>query len=262
MNEELPWIFWKISYSQFLFLYGSIHLIDLYQFHPIWGLPNASPFCMKLETYLRMAKLPYKVHYISNPQRAPKGKLPYVQIDEKSYADSELIIDELKSQFGDPLDFGLTEEQRALGHLIEQAFCERLYWIFVYLRWQDEAGWSIVKDVYFRNMPTLLKLFVPALIRKKMLKALYMQGTGRHSKDEIVLLGRKTIDALEKILGTQPYFLGDKPSSIDATAFAFVANLLMSPLKDPLKQYALQQKSINAYCHRMWDSFYPELPKQ
>jgi len=35
-------------------------MIKLYQFHPAWGLPNPSPFCMKVETYLRMAGLPYE----------------------------------------------------------------------------------------------------------------------------------------------------------------------------------------------------------
>ncbi len=32
-------------------------MIVLYQFPPAFGLPNASPFCMKLETWLRMAQL-------------------------------------------------------------------------------------------------------------------------------------------------------------------------------------------------------------
>ena len=33
-------------------------MIKLFQFPPAFGLPNASPFCMKLETWLRMAGLP------------------------------------------------------------------------------------------------------------------------------------------------------------------------------------------------------------
>ena len=36
-------------------------MIKLYQFKPAWGLPNPSPFCMKVETYLRMAGLSYGV---------------------------------------------------------------------------------------------------------------------------------------------------------------------------------------------------------
>jgi hypothetical protein len=36
-------------------------MIKLYQFNAAWGLPNPSPFCMKVETYLRMVSLPYEV---------------------------------------------------------------------------------------------------------------------------------------------------------------------------------------------------------
>ena len=236
-------------------------MITLYQFHRIWNLPNASPFCMKVETYLRMAALPYDVKFINNPQQAPKGKLPYIQIDGKSYPDSELIIDELKMRFGDTLDQNLTQEQRALATLIDHAFCERMYWLVVYLRWKDDTGWDIVKKGYFKQLPAPLKLFLPAMIRKKMIKALDYQGTGRHSLEEVIQLGCKTMDALLQILGEKPYFLGDKPTSIDATAFAFIANLLMSPMNDPLKEYALKMETIKAYCERMWDEFYSDFEK-
>lgn len=236
-------------------------MITLYQFHSVWGLPNASPFCMKVETYLRMEKLPYKIKRIHNPQQAPKGKLPYIQIDGKVYPDSELIIDELKTLYGNGLDTHLTEEQQALGTLIENACCERLYWIVVYFRWQDEPGWAQVKEDYFANLPVLPKLFVPSLIRKKMIKALYYQGVGRHSVEEVIHLGKKTLDALACILGSQPYFLGDKPTSIDATAFSFIANLVMTPIHNPLKQYALEKVNLTAYCKRMWDMFYSDFAK-
>lgn len=236
-------------------------MITLYQFYRAWGLPNASPFCMKIETYLRMANLPYETKFINNPQQAPKGKLPYIQIDGVNYPDSELIIDELKKCYGDPLDNDLTEEQRALAVLLDNTFCERMYWVVVYMRWQNDAGWAMVKEGYFGKLPALAKLFVPSMIRKKMLKALYLQGNGRHSTDEIIRLGCKTIDALACILGDKLYFLGDKPTSIDATAFAFIANMLMSPINDALKQHALQFDTVKAYCLRMWNEYYADFPK-
>lgn len=236
-------------------------MITLYQFHRVWGLPNASPFCMKIETYLRMMNLPYETKFINNPQQAPKGKLPYIQIDGIDYPDSELIIDELKKRFGDTLDQDLTEEQRALSVLIDNVFCERMYWVMVYMRWQNDAGWAEVKEGYFGKLPALPKLFVPSMIRKKMLKALYYQGNGRHSTKEVIHLGCKTMDALECILGDKPYFLGDKPTSIDATAFAFIANLLMSPINNHLKRHALKSDTIKAYCSRMWDEYYSDFPR-
>lgn len=47
-------------------------MIKLYQFSPAWGLPNPSPFCMKVETYLRMTGLPYE---------AINGALPFKALE-------------------------------------------------------------------------------------------------------------------------------------------------------------------------------------
>lgn len=233
-------------------------MITLYQFHRLWGLANASPFCMKLETYLRMTKLSYKVKYINNPRQAPKGKLPYIQIDDAVYADSELIIDELKKRFGDVLDNELTPEQKALGHLIETTFNEQIYWIIVYLRWQDKEGWKTVKEDFFAKLPAFPKVFVPYLVRKQMLEALYAQGMGRHNKEEIIYLGTKTLGAMAELLGSNLYFLGDKPTTVDATAFAFLANILIPPIKNPLQELVQAKANLIAYCERMKTSVYSD----
>lgn len=236
-------------------------MITLYQFYRVWGLPNASPFCMKIETYLRMAGLLYNTKFINNPQQAPKGKLPYIDIDGEKYADSEFIIDELKSRYGDILDQNLTEEQQVLSMLIDNVFCERFYWLCVYMRWQYEANWTQVNKDYFGRLPMLLKLFLPSMIRRKTLKSLYHQGIGRHSLEEVVIMGQKSFDSMASLLGSKPYFLGDTPSSIDATAFSFIANILMGPLNDPLKQHGMKIPHLITYCDRMWDEFYSDFEK-
>ena len=69
----------------------------MHQFPAALGLPNASPFCMKLETYLRMTGLPFEVRPVTDPRRAPKGKLPYIDDGGTVLADSNLILDYLKS---------------------------------------------------------------------------------------------------------------------------------------------------------------------
>jgi glutathione S-transferase len=236
-------------------------MITLFQFYRVWGLPNASPFCMKIETYLRMAKLPYENKFVNNPQKSPKRKLPHIKMDGKFHPDSELIIDELKRRFGDEMDKNLTAEQKALAVLIDLAFCERLYWVIVYLRWQDTEGWEHLKESMFVKLPALARLFVPNMIRKYMLKQLDYQGIGRHHRDEVLILGIKTLDTLITLLGENKYFLGDKPTCIDATAFAFLVNVIWTPLNDPLKKHALLQRNIVTYCNRMWDEYYPDFVK-
>jgi glutathione S-transferase len=234
-------------------------MITLYQFPPVWGLPNASPFCMRVENFLRMTALPYDVKYVRDPRKAPKGKLPFIKIDGQIIADSEIIIDNLKLKTNDLLDKGLNAEQKALGVLIENTLCEHLYWFLVYMRWQDDAGWLQIKSTYFNHLTGLEKFLIPSLVRKSTVKQLYSQGLGRHAREEVLTMGYKTIDALAEILGTKKYFLGSEPSSVDATAFAFLANILYYPYDDPFKTHVKQRANLKVYCELMGKLFYPEL---
>src|SRR5690606_6218387 len=68
-----------------------IPMIELHQFRPFWGLPNASPFCMKAETYLRYRGLPFRA-VPSGPRRSPTGQIPFIVDDGQVIADSEAII--------------------------------------------------------------------------------------------------------------------------------------------------------------------------
>ncbi len=76
-------------------------MITLYQFPPCWDLPNASPFCMKVENYLRMSNLPYRTVSVLNPAKGPKGKLPFITDNGQTVADSSFILDYLKATHGD-----------------------------------------------------------------------------------------------------------------------------------------------------------------
>lgn len=231
-------------------------MIKLCQFPPCWNLPNASPFCMKLETYLRMTGTPYEVVTYDNPAKGPKGKMPFIIDGDKRIGDSDLIIHYLKNKNGDVLDAHLTPEQQAQALAFKRLIEEHLYWATAYSRWLDPAGWAVVREAYFGRMPGLLKKFVPELIQKKMKKAMELHGIGRHTPEEIYQMGKDDISAISHFLAEKPYFLGDKPSSLDATAYAFIANLLEPPVESPLKKHAGTLPNLKAYCERMKETYY------
>ena len=79
-------------------------MLKLVQFHPAFGSRNMSPYCLKLETYLRMTGIAHEVVWNSDTSKAPKGKLPYIIDGDQVMGDSVLIIDYLKEKHGDPLD--------------------------------------------------------------------------------------------------------------------------------------------------------------
>ena len=52
--------------------------INLHQSPAAFGISNPSPFCMKVETYLRMIGEPFEIKS-ADPRKAPKGKLPFIK---------------------------------------------------------------------------------------------------------------------------------------------------------------------------------------
>lgn len=232
-------------------------MIKLYQFAPAFGLPNFSPFCMKVETYLRMAALPYECPRGADLRKSPKGKLPYIEDAGRVVADSSFIIDYLKATYGDPLDAGLSAHQRATTLVIQRTFEESLYWAAVYSRWIDDAGFAVVGEAAFSRLAFPMRQIVPFFARRALRQELHGQGLGRHGRDEIYAIGCRDISALAELLGSQPYFLGADATSIDATGYAFFANLLWAPIDSPLRSHARSLPNIEAYCQRMRARYYP-----
>jgi len=231
--------------------------ITLYQFPTAFGLPNASPFCMKVETYLRMAGIDYTSRYGIYQLRAPKKKLPYIDDGGRIVADSHLIIDHLKSAYGDRLDAALTPLQRAQGTALLRVLEDSLYWALLYARWIDERGWPLTQQAFFGALPAPLRWIVPPLARRSLAQQLHAQGIGRHQPDEIYRIGTADIAALSQLLGDGPYFLGAQPTSVDAAGYAFLANILDVPLEVPLRQAVRDHANLPAYCARMRARYYP-----
>jgi glutathione S-transferase len=94
------------------------------------------------------------------------------------------------------------------------------------------------------------------LARRSLAQQLHAQGIGRHLPEEIYRIGTADIDALSLLLGNEPYFLGAEPSSVDAAAYAFLANILDVPLDMPLMQAARSHPNLPAYCERMRVRYY------
>ena len=233
-------------------------MITLFQFDPAFGLPNASPFCMKVETYLRMVHLDYRIAARANILKAPKGKMPWIEDDGRVIGDSGFIIEYLKDRYGDPLDAHLTPEARAVALAFRRLLEENLYWAVLYVRWFTAEGWSLTRDAFFGGLPPGVRIVVPAVARRGMRKELWGHGMGRHSPEEIEIIGKSDLTALADFLGDKPYFMGEQPSSLDASAYAFLANLLWVPLEMPLKAHAKTYPQLEAYCRRMKARYYPE----
>lgn len=230
-------------------------MITLHKFVPAWGLPDISPFCIKLETYLRMTGAEYTT-VVSDSRKAPKGKCPYIEHEHRVIADSSMIIEYLESLSSSPVDAELTPHQRAISYAIKTMLEEHLYFVGLWTRWVDPSGWKIYRPV-IKGLGAELgvpKLFIPLLepyIRGEMRRTVYFQGTGRHSPDEIRRIGINVVTALSDWLEDKPYVLGSKPHLVDATAYAFIASWLWGPFEGAIKDHVSRKTNLVRYCERM-----------
>jgi glutathione S-transferase len=224
-----------------------------------WNTPNVSPFCAKLECYLRMTEIPYKPAGMQ-VGKAPKGKIPYVEFsDGKRMGDSQLIIEELERGLaaeGKPtLDAGLSARDQAVGHLVRRALEEGFYFVGIYLRWVTDEGFAAMREEFKKFVPGLAIPFVRRSIRKK----LGGQGTGRHTLDEAIAIGARDFDACAELLADRPFLFGDQPRTADCTLYAFLEATLGFPVENPLKARIASHANLVDYRKRIRDRWWKDL---
>jgi len=229
----------------------------VHQLPGAWGLPSISPFCLKLEAYLRLVEIPFESVVDATPFQGPKGKLPWIEHEGKRIGDSGFIIEYLESRFGCDANRGLDAAARATAHALRRLIEENLYWTMVYDRWMVDSNWRSFRPVVLGGVPAPLRAFVGPLARRGVRRQLAGHGIGLHSRDEIHAIGVKDIRALADFLGDKPFFMGDGPSEIDAIAYGFLANILKAPVASPIKQAGLQRAPLVAYADRVHARFFP-----
>ena len=235
-------------------------MITLYGFGPAWGLPDCSHFVVKVDCYLRMVELPYtRVPWqpFHDLQNAPQAKFPYIKDNDKTIADSGIIIEYLKATYGDKLgDNTLSPQHRASAHSLRRMIEEGLYWVLLYLQWMDEAAWEAFQPEIFRHLPPAERQAMPIPFREVVRGYLHAQGIGRHSRAEVYAIGNADLSALSAYLAEKPYFMGEQPTSLDATGYAFLTRILWVPYESPLKTHARSLPNLEAYCTRMRQRYY------
>ena len=205
-----------------------------------------------------MAGIEYAVK-TTLPLFAPKGKLPYIEDDDLKLADSRFIVGYLKTRYRD-LDEGLSPAELALSLAMQRLIEEHLFWATMYSRWQyTDSNWQVNKRAIFGVLPPVVRDIAALVYRRKIRQQIYGHGLGRHTAEEVFELGMLDIDALSASLGEKEYFLGDKPTTLDASAFGFLLNTLGCPIESPLKEHALSKNNLGNYVERIRTQYYSDL---
>lgn len=242
-------------------------VVYLYQFSRTPVLPSLSSFCLKVETWLRLAGIKYENVDHKLKFRSKKGQLPFIELNGEEIADSSIIIKELADRFEKDLDKDLDNEQKNVAYALTSMIENHLLWVVMW--WRTKFTDDVIKGYHVSlqhqlgsKIPNgILNFFFKFTYGRKGAKKVKAQGMGVHKAEEISEFGRRDLKVLSEQLGDKPFFFGDEPTSLDVVAFANLAQVYFidKEVNYPLRDF-MQENCANlvGLVNRMKERCFPD----
>ena len=209
-----------------------------------------SPFCMKLRAILAYKQLQYaRVNPVGRigaiRRRGGIGKVPAIEIDGELIVDSTDIAHELDRRFPDPPLLPVDPRERALCHAIEDWADESLYFIGLYYRWFEAEGRKPIPRAFGRSpMGRITYRFY----LRRILGQLRGQGTSRKAPEHVARDLERHLDAIEGLLASGPYLLGEAAYLCDFAMWGQLNYLAKTPAGG---EAIKRRSSIGSYLARI-----------
>jgi glutathione S-transferase len=221
-------------------------MIALYSYPELFGVADNNGYGLKVFAFLRLTGMPFTHEHIFDASAAPRGQLPYIVDEGEAIGDSDAIIAHVTRKYGLNIDDGLTPMQRDTNYLIARML-DDLYWVMSYSRWKDERFWPAFCAALLREHPSL----TAAGLRKAQefnSKRYHYQGIGRYAPAAAYARGLADLQVLANLIPANGYLHGQKPTSIDAAIYGFIANIHFYEIETPLKQFVASHPNLVRHC--------------
>ncbi|XP_004693862.1 PREDICTED: metaxin-1 isoform X2 [Condylura cristata] len=199
-----------------------------------WGLPSVDLDSLAVLTYARFTGAPLKVHKIANPWRSPSGTLPALRTSHGEVISvPHKIITQLRKE--------------------------------IHTFWVDTKNYvEVTRKWYAEAMPFPLNFFLPGRMQRQYMERLQLLcGEQRPENEEelekeLYQEARECLTLLSQRLGSQKFFFGDAPASLDAFVFSYLALLLQAKLPSGKLQAHLRGlHNLCAYCTHILSLYFP-----
>ena len=147
-------------------------VVILHQFPRGLRAPSASPFALKLETWLRMANIKYQNEH--GYEFSSKGKVPFITLNGEEIADSQFCIEFLSKKFNVNFTSNFSAAENGIARAFLKMTEESFFWTMALNRFVYE------QDSTASGFPSIAYLiFKPRLLNRS-----NAQGYGLHSYEE------------------------------------------------------------------------------
>ena len=178
-------------------------------------------------------------------RRGKTGKVPAVEIDGELIVDSTDIAYAIDEKFPDPPLLPTDARERGLCHALEDWADESLYFIGLYYRWFEAEGRKAVPAAFGNSVSGLILYRDNLPMRPAQIRG---QRTLRKSPEHVRRDLERHLDAIEGMLASRLYLLGDRPYLCDLALWGQLNYLNRTPVGG---QAIKPRQAIGSYIVRM-----------
>ncbi|XP_040608344.1 metaxin-1 isoform X2 [Mesocricetus auratus] len=217
------------------------------------------------ETYARFTGAPLKVRKASSPWQSPSGTLPALRTSsgEVISVPHKIITHLRKEKYN--ADYDLSARQGADTLAFMSLLEEKLLPVLIHTFWIDAKNYvEVTRKWYAEAMPFPLNFFLPGRMQRQHMERLQLL-CGEHRTEneeelekELYQEARECLTLLSQRLGSQKFFFGDAPASLDAFVFSHLVLLLQAKLPNGKLQAHLRGlHNLCVYCTHILSLYFP-----
>ena len=225
--------------------------------------PSVSIPCTWIETLLRLARVPYEAHVISDPSVSPNGELPFVVFSGLRVAGAQDIIDALARDLDVSLDRDLSREDQATGVALLSAV--RYSLTRGYMRSVHVDRPDVMRPYYseMNRTPDWVTRFALRRMQRRLSDVNDTSGYSQLSSAQYVHELLRDVRAIEALLEHHTYlFSSDYPCSYDCALYAWLLPVVAMEDAAEVNEafaYIVESELLTNFVRRMTELAFPDL---
>eukprot|EP00252_Welwitschia_mirabilis_P014112 TRINITY_DN31154_c0_g1_i1.p1 TRINITY_DN31154_c0_g1~~TRINITY_DN31154_c0_g1_i1.p1 ORF type:complete len:331 (+),score=62.42 TRINITY_DN31154_c0_g1_i1:187-1179(+) len=221
-----------------------------------FGLPTSCPDCLNVYICLKLAQIPFQLDYNSiNPDTEA---LPSIEYGEFAAFENESnnIIDILIEKGIVDIDSRIPTHIKPNWIAYKSMILSALRDVVLYELWIASCD-TVVNEIYFSDLPWPINRILRWKQKRTIMQRLGVDSTNVDSKrDQFYRNADKGYEALSEVLGDQPYFLANEPTTIDAILVGHILFVLHAfDDSSVLKQLLKKHESLSNYAENIKSTF-------
>jgi len=233
--------------------------------HPRWSHgPNFFPHCLKVEAFLRLARVPYVVHQTHDVSLSPNGKLPFMVLRGVVLAEGDSMVQYLTEELELKVDHSITRQDHSRGWMLQRMIETSFNYGLYRTTFVDRPRFMMhVLGKEFGLQPSLANVLVRKM-RQAIITILNATGFGDLTEDQYELEFLRDVQAVEALLrqdkGGHLFVLGPDMTSYDCSVYAWlhIAREL-SAAGGPALNFVAASGAIRDYLQRVETRLFPDL---